>query len=63
MFLGLRFCARRKGWTGGDGCCTQRVQTAWLPMGLTVETPWSALGRPFLSSFAQIGFENDLLAI
>ena len=43
--------------------CTQRVQRAWLLLGLAIESPWSALGGPFLSSFAQMGLENSLLAM
>jgi len=39
------------------------VQTAWLLLGLAVEIPWSALGVAFLSSFAQVGSGNGLLAI
>jgi len=38
------------------------VQTAWLPLGLTVES----LGQHwvgFLFSFAQMGLENGLLAM
>ena len=36
---------------GEMGGCTQRVQTAWLLLGLATESPWLALGGPFLSSF------------
>ena len=39
------------------------MQTAWLLLGLAVEIPWSALGGPFLSFFAQVGSGNALLAI
>ena len=28
------------------------AQVTWLLLGLAVESPWSALGEPFLSSFA-----------
>jgi len=40
-----------------------KVQTTWLLLGLAVESPWSALGGPFLSSFAQTGLDNGLLAM
>jgi len=39
---------------------TQRVRTAWLPLGLAIESPWSALGGPTHSSFAKMGLENGL---
>ena len=29
------------------------AQVTWLLLGLAIESPWSALGRPFLSSFAR----------
>jgi len=35
------------------------VEIAWLLLGLAVESPWSALGGPFLSSFAQMSLENS----
>jgi len=40
------------------GGCTQRMQTVCPCLGMAVERPWLALGRPFLSSLAQMGFEN-----
>jgi len=40
-----------------------KVQTAWLLLGLAVESPWSALGGPFLFSFAPTGLGNGLLAM
>jgi len=36
---------------------------SWLLLGLAVESHWLALGEPFLSSFAQMGFENSLLGM
>ena len=48
---------------GKVGECTQRVPTAWLLLGLAIESPWSALVGPFLSSSAQMGLENGLLDI
>jgi len=39
------------------------AQMMWLLLGLAVENPWLALGGPFLSSFAQMSLENDLLAM
>jgi len=41
--------------------CTGRLQ--WLLLGLAVESPWAALGGPFLSSYARMGLENGLLAM
>ena len=49
MSLGLR--------GGGWG------QRAWLPLGLVIKSPWSALGGPFLSSSPQNGLRNGLLAM
>ena len=48
MSLGLRFCASRKGGTGGGG----RVSTLGpgnmaVFLGLAVESPWSVLGGHF----------------
>ena len=37
------------------------AQITWLLLGVAVESPWSALGGPFVSSFAQMGLENGLL--
>jgi len=53
----------RKGGTGGGEWVHSKVQTTWLLLGLAVESPWSALGGPFLSSFAQTGLDNGLLAM
>ena len=39
------------------------AQVTWLLLGLAVESPWSNLGGPFLSSCARMGLENGLLAI
>jgi len=39
------------------------AQVTWLLQGLAVESPWSALGGQFLSSFARMGLENGLLAM
>jgi len=36
---------------------------SWLLLGLAVESHWLALGKPFLSSFAQMGLENSLLGM
>ena len=47
---------------GAWGWGIRRVQTAWLLLGLAVESPWLALGRLFLSSFAWMGLESGLLA-
>jgi len=55
MSLGLRFYTSRKGGTGGGG----RVSTlspgnmAASELTVAVESHWSALGRPFLPSFAR----------
>ena len=47
--LVLGFCASIKGEVGGF---QPWAQVTWLLLGLAVESPWSALGGPFLSSFA-----------
>ena len=39
------------------------VQVTWLLLGFAVESPWLALGGLFLSSFAQMGLDNSLLAM
>jgi len=61
--LGLKFCASRKSGTGEVGGFEPWAQETWLLLGLAVESPWSALGWPFLSSFARMGLENSLLAM
>jgi len=48
--------AERAGQGEVDGC-TKRMQTACLPLDLVLASPCSALDRPFLSSFAQMGSE------
>jgi len=35
----------------------------WVHLGLAVESPWLALGGPFLSSLAQMALESGLLVI
>ena len=49
----------RKGGTGGGGWVSTLGPNN---MAASVESPWSALGEPFLSSFAQMGLENGLQA-
>ena len=39
------------------------AQVTWPPLGLAIESSWSALGGPFLSYFARTGLENGLLAM
>ena len=63
MSLGLTFCASRKGGTGEVGGFQHWAQVTWLLLGIAIESPWSALGGPFLSSFARMGLENGLLAM
>jgi len=48
--FGDRFCMSRRGGTGEVGGFTQRSMS-----GLGLETPQSALGGTFLSSYAQMG--------
>ena len=43
---------------GEVGGCTQRVQAAWLRLGLSLEATWLALGGPFLSLFGINGVKN-----
>jgi len=45
-------------WRVGQG-----VQPAWLSLGSALETPWLVLGRPHLSSYAQMGWENSPLTL
>ena len=52
-----RFCASRKGGTGGGGCTTL-ADSAWRQLQLPVEKPWSKLGGPFVCFLAQTGVEN-----
>jgi len=33
------------------------AQVTWLLLGLVIENPWLELGGPFLSTFAQMGFD------
>jgi len=40
---------------------TQRVQIAWPSLGSALRTPWLGLGRPLLSSYAQMGWESSPL--
>ena len=48
---------------GEVGGFQHSAQVAWLPLGLAVESPWLALGRPFLSSFVWMHLESDLAAM
>jgi len=52
MSFGDRFCLSRKGGMGEVGGGTQKVQTAWPRLGLSLETTWLALEGPFLSFLA-----------
>jgi len=36
-----------------------QITCTWLLLGLAVESPWLALGRPFLSYFARMGLEKS----
>jgi len=63
MSLGLRTCASRKVGQGEVGGFQHWAQVTWLLLGLAVESPWSALSGPSLSSFAKMGLENGLLAM
>ena len=37
----------------------QRIQTAWLHLGSSLEVTWLALGGPFLSFFGINGVRNQ----
>ena len=52
-----RFCASRKGGTGGGGS-TALPDSAWWQLQLPVEKPWSMTGGPFVCFLAQTGVEN-----
>ena len=43
---------------GEVGGCTTLADTAWRPLQLPVEKPWSMPGGPFVSFLAQTGVEN-----
>ena len=53
-----RFCASRKGGTGGVGGCSALADSAWRRLQLPVEKPWSMPGGPFVCFLAQTGVEN-----
>ena len=66
-----RFCASRKGGTGGGGwvhrsawwrmvatAAACRPGGAWWRLQLPVEKPWSMTGGPFVCFLAQMGVEN-----
>jgi len=61
--LGLRSAPAERVGQGEVGGFQPWAQATWLLLGLAVESPWSALGGPFLFSFARTGLENDLLAM
>ena len=44
---------------GEVGGCIQSVQTAWVRLGLAVESPWLALGGPFLSFLCMNGLRKQ----
>ena len=44
-----RFCASRKGETGGGGGSTTLPGSAWWQLQLGVEKPWSMMGGPFVA--------------
>ena len=52
-----RFCASRKGGTGGGGW-TFLCDSAWWQLQLAIEKPKSALGGLLACFFAQTGVEN-----
>ena len=53
-----RFCASRKGGTGGGDESTALPDSAWWQLNLPVEKPWSMTGGPFVCFLAQTGVEN-----
>ena len=44
---------------GEVGECIHRVQTAWVLLSLAVESPWLALGGPFLSLLCMNGLRKQ----
>ena len=40
------------------GGCTPLADSAWRPLQLPVEKPWSMAGEPFVFFLAQAGVEN-----
>ena len=57
-----RFCASRKGGTGGGGC-TALADSAWRLLQLAVEKPWSMPGGPFVCFLPQTSVENAPFAL
>ena len=53
-----RFCASKKGGTGGGGWYTALPDSAWRQFQLPVEKPWLMTGGPFVCFRAQTGVEN-----
>ena len=55
-----RFYASRKSGTegGGPGGCTPLADSAWWPLQLLVEKPWSMPGRSFVSFFCTNKFRK-----
>ena len=55
-----RFCASRKGGTGGGGLgrCTDLADSAWWLLQLAIEKAWSAMDGLFFCFVAQMSIEN-----
>ena len=63
MSLGLRFCTSRKGGTGGGGRVSTLGPRNMAASGLSCRKPLVIPGGPLLSSCAQMGLENGILAV
>ena len=63
MPFGDRFCFSRNDGIGEMEGCTQRVQTAWPRLGLSLEATWLALGGPFLFFLVKMELETSDLTL
>ena len=52
VFLGLRFCASRKGGTGGGGWVHLKGANSMAASGLGCRRPWLALSDPLSHEWA-----------
>jgi len=63
MHLGLRFCASRKGGTGGGGRVSTLGPDNMTASGFSCRKPLVSPGGAFLSPCTQMGLEIGLLAM
>ena len=58
-----RFCASRKGGTGGGGWVHRLADSAWRLLQLAIERAWPALDGPLLCFLVQTGVENGTFTL